>query len=156
MGKRGKTKLMALVTLALLCGLLAVISVSNQCCSPDKPPQGAITTNNPAVPPAGQADNPLAIALTSGQPVVADFGRGTCIPCKMMKPILDELKQTYKGRAEVLFFDIGEYRDLTAQYKINLIPTQIFFDKTGKEVWRHEGFLEKEKITAKLTELGVN
>ena len=159
MGKRGWAKLAkyaGLVILLILFGVLVTINKSNQCCSPDKPPQGAITNTNPAVPPAGQADNPLAIALTSGQPVVADFGRGTCIPCKMMKPILDELKQTYKGRAEVLFFDIGEYRDLTAQYKINLIPTQIFFDKTGKEVWRHEGFLEKEKITAKLTELGVN
>jgi len=156
MGKRGKTKLVALVTLALLCGLLAVISVSNQCCSPDKPPQGAIINNNPAVPPAGQVDNPLAIALTSGQPVVADFGRGTCIPCKMMKPILDELKQTYKGRAEVFIFDIDEYSDLTEQYNINLIPTQIFFDKQGKEVMRHEGFFPKEEIVAKLKELGVN
>src|SRR3989339_2160823 len=156
MGKRGKTKLMALVTLALLCGLLAVISVSNQCCSPDKPPQGAITNTNPAVPPAGQADNPLAIALTSGQPVVADFGRGTCIPCKMMKPILDELKATYKGRAEVFIFDIDEYSDLTEQYGINLIPTQIFFDKAGKEVMRHEGFFPKEEIVNKLKELGVN
>ena len=156
MGKRGKTKLMALVTLALLCGLLAVISVSNQCCSPDKPPQGAITNTNPAVPPAGQADNPLAIALKSGQPVLADFGRGKCIPCKAMKPILDELKATYKGRAEVFIFDIDEYSDLTEQYGINLIPTQIFFDKAGKEVMRHEGFFPKEEIVNKLKELGVN
>ena len=155
MGKRGKTKLVALVTLALLCGLLAVISVSNQCCSPDKPPQGTITNTNPAVPPAGQADNPLTIALKSGQPVLADFGRGKCIPCKAMKPILDELKATYKGRAEVFIFDIDEYQELTKQYGINLIPTQIFFDKAGKEVMRHEGFLEKEKIVAKLAELGV-
>jgi len=101
-------------------------------------------------------DNPLSKALKSGMPVLADFGRGTCIPCKMMKPILEELMQTYEGRAEIFIFDIDEYRDLTKECKINLIPTQILFDKTGKEVWRHEGFLEKQKIIEKLKELGVN
>lgn len=105
--------------------------------------------------PVAPKSNPLVQALTSGLPVVADFGRGTCIPCKMMKPILEELMQTYKGRAEIFIFDTGEYQELTEQYGIKLIPTQIFFDKTGKEVWRHEGFLEKEKITGKLAELGV-
>ncbi|MFA5795211.1 MAG: thioredoxin family protein [Candidatus Brocadiia bacterium] len=100
-------------------------------------------------------NNPLESALKTGRPVVADFGRGTCIPCKMMKPILDELAATYKGRAEIFIFSIDDYRDLTEQYRIQLIPTQIFFDKSGKEVWRHEGFLDKDKIISKLVELGV-
>ena len=159
MGKRGWAKLAkyaGLVILLILFGVLVTINKSNQCCSPDKPPQGAITNTNTAVPLAGQVDNPLAIALKSGQPVVAYCGRGTCIPCKMMKPILDELKATYKGRAEVFIFDIDEYSDLTEQYGINLIPTQIFFDKAGKEVMRHEGFFPKEEIVNKLKELGVN
>ena len=100
--------------------------------------------------------NPLEKALRSGRPVLADFGRGTCIPCKAMKPILDELTITYKDRAEILFFDIDKYRDLTNEYQVRLIPTQVFFDKSGNEIWRHEGFLGKDKIIEKLKELGVN
>ncbi|MFH0888696.1 MAG: thioredoxin family protein [Planctomycetota bacterium] len=99
--------------------------------------------------------NPLERALKSGIPVVADFGRGKCIPCKMMKPILEELMQTYKGKAEIFIFDIDEYSDLTTQYGIQMIPTQLFFDKSGKEVMRHEGFFPKEEIVAKLEELGA-
>jgi len=156
MKKQGKVKLVALVMLALLFGVLATISISNQCCTPGTPPPNNTANKGTAVLPAGEAGNPLAIALKSGMPVVADFGRGTCIPCKMMKPILEELKETYKGKAEIFIFSIDEYRDLTEQCKINLIPTQIFYDKTGKEVMRHEGFFPKDEIVAKLKELGVN
>jgi thioredoxin 1 len=99
--------------------------------------------------------NPLDHAFKTGRVVVADFGRGTCIPCKMMKPILEELAVTYKGKAEILILDISEYPDLVQKYEINLIPTQIFFDKSGKDVWFHEGFLEKDKIIEQLKELGV-
>jgi thioredoxin 1 len=144
----GNTKLSILITLVILFGLVYVISVSNQCCSPNKPPQST-TANNET------ADNPLAKALKSGLPVVVDFGRGTCIPCKMMKPILEELAITYKGKAEILIIDIGQYPDLVLKYEINLIPVQLFFDKSGQDVWRHEGFLEKDKIIEQLKELGV-
>ena len=112
-----------------------------------------------ALPETGSEEavtNPLERALKTGRPVVADFGRGKCIPCKMMKPILEELMQTYKGKAEIFIFDIDEYSDLTTQYGIQMIPTQIFFDKSGKEVMRHEGFFPKEEIVAKLEELGAN
>ena len=146
---QGNTKLIALIILALLFGVLATINISNQCCSPNQPPQNNTIKNEPA-------GNPLEKALKSGMPVVADFGRGKCIPCKMMKPILEELMQTYKGKAEIFIFDIDEYKDLTEQYSINLIPTQLFFDKSGKEVMRHEGFFPKEEIVAELEELGAN
>jgi len=98
--------------------------------------------------------NPLEHALKSGLPVVADFG-GSCTPCKMMKPILEELAKEYKGRAEILIIDINEYKDLAQKYEIHLLPVQIFFDKSGKDIWRHEGFLEKDKIIEQLNELGV-
>ena len=115
----------------------------------------AQVSNGEATQPAGDTQNPLEKAFKTGRVVLADFGRGVCIPCKAMKPILDELALTYKGKAEVLIFDIDEYSDLTEQYGVKMIPTQIFFDKLGKEVWRHEGFLEKEKIIDKFAELGV-
>lgn len=99
--------------------------------------------------------NPLDEALKTGRPVLADFGRGICIPCKMMKPLLDELKEEYKGKAEILIIEIDKYMALTRKYRIRLIPTQIFFDKDGKEVYRHEGFMDKETIENKLKEMGV-
>ncbi len=104
---------------------------------------------------AKSADNPLAKALESGRPVLADFGRGSCIPCKMMEPILEELQEEYQGRAEVLVLDVGEYPVLTRRYSIRTIPTQIFFDASGEEVKRHEGFMSKEDIVAVLQELKV-
>jgi thioredoxin 1 len=101
------------------------------------------------------ADNPLSRALRSGNPVVADFGRGTCVPCKMMEPILKKLQKEYEGKAEILIIDVGEYAALSGKYRIQLIPTQIFFDAGGKEISRHQGFMSEEDIIAQLKKMGV-
>ncbi|MCF8106535.1 MAG: thioredoxin fold domain-containing protein [Desulfohalobiaceae bacterium] len=102
---------------------------------------------------AATADNPLSRALDTGRPVLADFGRGTCIPCKMMQPILEELQEQYKGEAEILILDVDEYPQLTRNAGIRAIPTQIFYDTTGKEVTRHQGFMDKESIIKELEKL---
>jgi len=99
------------------------------------------------------ADNPLDQALRSGKPVLADFGRGACIPCKMMKPILDKLGQEFKERIHVLILDTGEYGYLARRFRIRVIPTQIFFSAAGEELFRHEGFMSREDILAKFKEL---
>ncbi|MDH4210239.1 MAG: thioredoxin domain-containing protein [candidate division WOR-3 bacterium] len=104
---------------------------------------------------AAIADNPLSRALRSGRPVVADFGRGTCIPCKMMLPILEKLQKEYAGRAEILILDVGEYASLSRKYGVMMIPTQIFFDSSGREVNRHQGFMAEEDIVAQLKKMGV-
>lgn len=101
------------------------------------------------------ADNPLNKALKSKKPVVADFGKGTCVPCKMMQPILEKLQREYAGRAEILILDVGEYASLSRKYRIQLIPTQIFFDADGKEVYRHQGFMPEDDIVAQLKKLRV-
>jgi thioredoxin 1 len=100
-------------------------------------------------------ENPLDVALASGKPTIVDFGASTCVPCKMMKPIVEELQNEYRGRANILLIEIYDYRKLAAQYGVRAIPTQIFFDAEGKETWRHEGFLSKEEIVKQLDELGV-
>lgn len=104
---------------------------------------------------AKRPPDPLAPALKSGKPTVLDLGAGTCVPCKMMKPIFDELKQEYEGRANIILLEISEYRQIANKYNVRIIPTQIFFDRTGNVYWRHEGFLPKEEIIKKLRELGV-
>jgi len=101
------------------------------------------------------ADNPLDRALASGIPVLADFGRGTCIPCKMMKPILEGLAEELKDKVHVLILDTGEYGYLARRVGIRVIPTQIFYDGAGKELDRHEGFMSKEDILAKFDGLGI-
>lgn len=88
-------------------------------------------------------------------PMLVDLGRGTCIPCKKMKPILDELTIEYQGRAIVKVIDLRDEPQAARQYGIRLIPTQIFFDIEGKEVYRHEGFMDKQSIKAKFAEMGV-
>jgi len=112
----------------------------------------------PVIEPSLESDLvsiPLLQALSNGQPTVAEFGRGTCIPCKQMKPILEELAKEYEGKVNVLIISVDEYRDLTRQYGIMAIPTQIFFDSSGKEFNRHMGFYPKEDIVTQLQEMGV-
>jgi thioredoxin 1 len=88
-------------------------------------------------------------------PRLVDLGAHKCIPCKMMAPILEELKKEYAGRLQVDFIDVWQSPDAGKKYKINLIPTQIFLDGNGKELFRHEGFFAKKDILAKWKELGV-
>lgn len=90
----------------------------------------------------------------SGVPVLLELGSHTCNPCKLMMPILRELKEEYAGKMEVGFVDIFEEKAAGDKYGIRIMPTQIFFDGAGKELFRHEGFYAKEDIVAKWKELG--
>lgn len=89
-------------------------------------------------------------------PKLIDLGAGKCIPCKAMKPILEDLKANYAQHFETIFIDVWEDSSKGREYGIRAIPTQIFFDADGKELFRHEGFYGKEDILAKWKELGVD
>ncbi|MHB1457894.1 MAG: thioredoxin family protein [Armatimonadota bacterium] len=88
-------------------------------------------------------------------PRLLDLGATKCIPCKMMAPILKELAKEYKGKLKVDFIDVWENEGVGQKYKIKTIPTQIFYDANGKELYRHIGFYSKEDILAKFKELGI-
>jgi thioredoxin 1 len=90
------------------------------------------------------------------QPRLVDLGAGKCIPCKMMKPILDDLKANYSDHFSTEFIDMWENPDAGKQYGIEVIPTQIFYNAEGKELFRHVGFYGKEDILVKWKELGVD
>ena len=94
-------------------------------------------------------------APVPGKVTMADIGAKQCIPCKMMIPIMEELEKEYKDRAAIVFIDVWENRGAGQKYGIKLIPTQIFYDAKGKEMFRHEGVMQKEAIIAELTKLGV-
>lgn len=102
------------------------------------------------------SDQPEAAGSASVIPKLVDLGAGKCIPCKMMAPILEQLKQEFAGRLDVQFIDVWENPDAGKQYGISVIPTQIFYDATGKERFRHEGFYSREDILGEWKKLGVN
>lgn len=77
------------------------------------------------------------------------------MPCRQIRPILKEIKQEYTGKAHVLIIDVYKFKELAGEYRVQLIPTLIFFDKTGKEVFRHMGAWDKASIVNKLKEAGV-
>jgi len=83
---------------------------------------------------------PQDVSINKMRPRLVDLGAGKCIPCKMMAPILDELSKEYKA---------GE------EYGVRMIPTQIFYDAAGNELFRHEGFFGKDEILGKWKEYGV-
>ncbi len=82
-----------------------------------------------------------------------DLGAKACVPCKMMAPILEKLTTEYKGKADVVFIDVWENPAAAKKYGIRAIPTQIFYDKNGKEVDRHVGFLDEKSIRTSLDKL---
>lgn len=90
-----------------------------------------------------------------GMVTLVDLGAKKCIPCKMMAPILEELTKQYQGKAAIVFVDVWQHMDQAEKYGIRVIPTQIFFDKQGKEVLRHVGFMDKKSIVEVLEKLGV-
>lgn len=94
-------------------------------------------------------------ALANGLPTIAEFGSSTCIPCKQMKPILEELAVEYKGKLNVVIVEVYEQRTLTQQYSILTIPTQIIFDSAGNEITRHIGFWAKQDIINQLIAMGI-
>ena len=127
--------------------LLALVFISSilSCSSPEEQPL-----------PSDITQIPLDRVLGNGKPTLAEFGWRTCIPCKAMKPILEELAVENKGKVNVIIVEVYDHEDLSRQYNIRGIPTQIFFDKNGKEVYRHAGYLAKENIQTVLSDIGVD
>lgn len=96
---------------------------------------------------------PIPEVPAKGMVTMVDIGAKACIPCKMMMPVMEEVEKEYKGKAAIIFIDVWENRDQGAKFGLKLIPTQIFYDKDGKETYRHEGFLDKAAISEKLDAL---
>lgn len=140
--------------------LSLILLLIGGCGKSDGEDKGRTSTSALKSPPVEVSDPPAAAVPPDARvslPRVIDLGRGKCIPCKRMAPILKELADVYQGRAIIEVIDIGEPggREMASRYKVRMIPTQIFLDREGNEVWRHEGFLPREDIVQKLREMGV-
>ncbi len=120
----------------------------------------------------------LAEYRSAGVPVIIDFGADSCIPCRQMAPVLVELHRELQGKAIIRFVDVWKYRDLANGIPLQVIPTQVFFDASGKPFTpseklqipmnqymirdanehvftTHEGGLTKDQLLAILYKMGM-
>ncbi len=116
--------------------------------SPDDRP--STTAVAAARGPSEPTSKRVAVAL----PRLVDVGADKCIPCKAMAPILEELRQEYAGRLRVDFIDAWKYPEQAEPFNVYGIPAQIFFNPSGREIYRHVGFISKEEILATWQRLG--
>lgn len=99
--------------------------------------------------------DPASTARSKPLPRLLEVGSDQCIPCKQMQPILADLRNEHDGKLQVDFIDVAKDREAGERYKVEMIPTQIFFDAEGNELYRHVGFFGKKEIEAKIAELGI-
>ena len=148
-GKPGMKNLKNLAIVAAVVVAVGIVFALKRNPSPSAEPV-PMAAEEPAQPEPEAASPAIPAAL----PRLVDLGADKCIPCKMMAPILEELKTTYAGQLEVEFIDVWKNEGAGEAYGVRVIPLQIFFDANGKELFRHEGFYAKEDLLAKWKELG--
>lgn len=161
-------KLLPLLGLLVLMAFVAVTSTipcgckSGETASSDTadtaPTAAAFAESTPA-PAARKAEyRPAAPEIAEyrakGLPMVLDFGKGWCKPCKAMAPDLEALHTELAGKVLVRFNDLEKEMPLAQEHKIRIMPTQVYLDGQGKEVHRNEGYASKADMLAKLRELG--
>ncbi|MBB3124838.1 MULTISPECIES: thioredoxin [Mesoflavibacter] len=90
--------------------------------------------------------------INQDKPVLIDFFAEWCGPCKMMSPILKEVKDNLKERISIIKIDVDKNQALAAKYQVRGVPTLMIF-KNGKQVWRQSGVLQKNEIINIITNL---
>jgi thioredoxin 1 len=148
-GRRRENGLLRPVATFLAISILALLlgeAVEEHLLPPCLPPPKAAAADSLRLK---GIDNPKKL------PLLLDFGMGVCIPCRMMKPVLEEVAREYDGRLMVKILELDQHRELARQFRIRLIPTQIFINSKGEVVHRHEGFMDKASIVAVLDRMGV-
>ena len=91
----------------------------------------------------------------SNLPVLLELGSHKCPPCRRMTPILNELRAEYSAKFQIKYIDVWQDRAAGAKYGVRAIPTQIFFDSKGREVFRHVGFYSKRDILTTWKKIGI-
>ncbi|MEO0086136.1 MAG: thioredoxin family protein [candidate division WOR-3 bacterium] len=87
-------------------------------------------------------------------PRMWDFGSTNCLPCMEMEKILTPLAAEYAGKVDIRIINVYQDREKTMQARIQVIPTQIFYDPDGKELFRHVGVYPRDSIVAKFKQFG--
>ncbi|MBN2593112.1 MAG: thioredoxin family protein [Sedimentisphaerales bacterium] len=144
------------IVVALIAVVIIVIAVKQNQSIRDSVPATDAVSIGPVAVGGEPAEYKPENFVGKGLPALIDIGAGTCIPCRLMAPILEELKKELQGKAIVQFIDLNKYPGAASEYRIRVMPTQIFYDASGKELFRHEGFYSKDDVLAKWKELGID
>lgn len=95
-------------------------------------------------------------AIGQGKPVLLQLSGEGCPACMRMLPTLDKINKEYPGQFTVAYYDVWKDPSVAQKYGISAIPTLIFFDKDGTELFRHEGVMSKTQLLSKWKELGID
>jgi thioredoxin 1 len=158
-GNRSGPPKRTVIIICLAIAVLAVLLAKNQRQAYNPSPGGrkkSSTESTMSEQMSSKKSTPSEQAQPVALPQLIDLGADKCIPCKMMAPILEELQEEYKAKFRVEFIDVWKNPAMGRQWRIRVIPTQIFLDASGEELYRHEGFFSKEDILKKWEELGVD
>ena len=129
------------ISVVVLMGLIAVLWYQLSSESPD-----ATATVSPS----------FSKVPVKGMVTMIDLGAKSCIPCKMMVPVMKKVEKKYQGKAAIIFIDVWKNKEPAKRFGIRAIPTQIFFDKEGNEIYRHEGFMGETDIDRIFKKMGVS
>jgi thioredoxin 1 len=108
-----------------------------------------------SLPSLVSAKEGMAATQAKKLPKMIDIGAKECIPCKMMIPLMEELERDYTESLIVEFIDVWKNPNAGRPYGIRTIPTQIFYDVSGKELTRHMGYISKEAIIKTFKTYGI-
>ena len=89
--------------------------------------------------------------IQSEKPVLIDFFATWCGPCKMLGPVLKEVKDSLGDRVSIIKIDVDKNQQISSQYQVRGVPTMILF-QNGKQLWRQSGVLSKEEIIKTILE----
>ncbi len=102
-----------------------------------------------------EAPKAIAKVSTNAKVRFVELGSVNCVPCKQMKIVTEKITAKYKDQLAFEFIDVNKDKDAVDKYKIQLIPTQIFYNSQNKEIFRHTGFYPEEKIDSLLQANGL-
>ena len=153
MKKRIRTVLIGVVALLAVFSVIRFQFFSDTGEVKGVPVESVAGDTSKALPETGSGE--VREVPVKGMVTMLDLGASSCIPCKMMAPILKKMEKKYDGKAAIIFIDVWKHREQAKRFGIRAIPTQIFFDKEGKEIYRHVGFVSEAEIVKQLEKMGV-